>query len=74
MPWVNPNLSREHWIVLGILFLVNLLTIAGRSIYLHTLPVWIYILNFALLGVAIFFSIIDARKKKEHKKRSPETE
>jgi len=72
MAWVNPKLSRERWMVIGLLFLMNIVMIVARSIYLQSIPAWIYILDSSLLGVAIIFAVIETRGQKKRGDNSQE--
>jgi hypothetical protein len=72
MHWVNPKLSREQWMVVGILFLMTIVMIVARSAYPKSIPAWIYVLDSSLLGVAIIFAIIETRRQKKRGENSQE--
>jgi hypothetical protein len=44
------------------LFLMNVVLIAGRSVYLNIAPSWVYIVQVGLLVVAIAFAISERRR------------
>jgi heme O synthase-like polyprenyltransferase len=72
MPWVSQKLSRERLMVIGVLFLMNLIMIFARSIYLQRIPAWIYVLDSSLLGVGIVFAVIETRRYKKREENSQE--
>jgi len=69
---MEPKLSRERWAFIAMLFLINIVTISARAVYLVSVPVWVYVLNCGLFGIAIVFAVLEWKKLKTPSKTSAE--
>jgi hypothetical protein len=61
---MKPAISKERWGMLAALFLASVVLIAGKSVYLDTVPVWVYIVQASLIVTAIVFAVLETRHEK----------
>jgi hypothetical protein len=61
---MKEKLSRERWMIIMLLLLMNIVTIAAHSVYLQRVPAWTIALEGCLLAVAVIFAVTEVRKKK----------
>ena len=61
---MKDRLSRERWMVVAFLLVMNIVAVAVHSIYLQSVPIWAVVLEGGLLAAAGIFAVNEVRKKK----------
>jgi len=59
--------------VIALLFFCNVIMIAAGSIYLLSVPVWVYVINACVLAAAVVLSVIDYGKSENQKNSAEQT-
>lgn len=64
---MKEKLTRERWIGLTMLLLINLVSVTASAFHLHAVPVWVHVLNVCLLCIGIFFAVLGTRKESKRR-------
>ena len=60
---MKEKFSREAWAVIGLIILMNLVSIVSSGFLSHAIPLWIHVFEFCILLVAAIFIVLEVRRQ-----------
>jgi hypothetical protein len=60
---MKEKLSREAWTIIGLILLVNIVSVASSGFFSHPVSHWIHVLESFIIFIAAIFVVLEVRRQ-----------